>query len=182
MIVVAVDPGARWTGVTAREGSALLGYRIVDRAEVEPGADRPGVATMEAVVAVVAELGDPIRCLIAGEDVVAPTAWHKGKIQFTDVEPLLRAAEVLGYVEAAYPGLRRVRPDKHGRQPLVTYPRALVTQAEARAADRMGGVSGWHRPAGQSAVIRHARSAWDIAGTAAAAARIERSAMRSRGR
>jgi hypothetical protein len=176
---IAVDPGARSTGVTARFGRLLLGWRVIDRHVVEPGVDRPGVATMEAVVAAVAELAEPhggvTRVQVAAEDVDPPSAWIDGKLRITDVEPILRAAEVLGYVEAAYPGLVRVSPGKHGSQPLITYPRELVTDREAASADRR---HAWHSEAGQSALIRHARSAWDLAGAAALQSRIELSSTR----
>lgn len=165
--------------MTVRDGRVLLGWRVIDRHVIEPGADRPGVATKEAVVAAVAELAEPhggvAYCRVAVEDVEPPSAWIDGKLRITDVEPILRAAEVLGYVECAYPGLLRVRPGKHGHQPLITYPRELVTDREAASADRR---HAWHAEAGQSALIRHARSAWDQAGAAALQSRIELSSTR----
>lgn len=175
---IGVDPGAKEIAVTARDGATLIGFRIIERNKVEPGSTRPGVATMEAVVEAIGQIMDPRTgqflnpqdARVAVEDVVAPTAYHNGKLSMTDVEPLLRAAEVLGYVECAFPAAVRVRPDKHGRQTLASYPAALVTERERSWATSHGGL---FKPAPQNSILRHARSGWDIAGAGAAAARLE---------
>lgn len=158
---IGVDPGARWTGIVVRSLADLLWHTVIDRYDC---AGWPGYLD-----AVEAGMQTASREAHAGP---APVTWRVESV----VEPVgyefIRPADLIGLGIAegwvrravtvvdpwAHPVL--VRPAGHGHKPLSTYPRALVTAAEARFADRS---RSWNRPAGQNAVIRHARSAWDVA-------------------
>lgn len=155
---IGVDPGARFSGIVAREGMTILGCRIIDRKDIEPEADRPGIDTMEAITEAIGQVADPASARIAVEDVVQPTG-HMGMANVVD---LLRTAEIIGYLRNAFPGVVLVRPNRHGRSALLTYKAAgLVTRSEAQHADR---AHTWMAEAPSGSTMRHARSAWDVAG------------------
>jgi len=159
---VGVDPGARESGVVARAGARLVAWRVIDRHVVEPGTEEPGIPTLETIVATIAEFLDLLRAgpsRVAVERAKKPNP-HLGMI---DVGYLLGTREVIGYVRCAYPGAVLIDPAKNGRQPLITYPRELISPGEIAHADR---ARTWHAEPGDSASHRHVRSAWDLAGRA----------------
>lgn len=167
---VGVDPGAVETGVVARDGSRLVAARLVDRRRVEPDADEPGPATMTEVADVVEEF---LELLGAGVDrvVVERAARPNPHLGLIDVGALLAAREVIGFVRCRFPWSVLVAPARHGRRPLSSYPRDLVSPREAAHADRAGT---WHAEPGTSSSLRHLRSAWDIAGSGPVAAAVAR--------
>lgn len=169
---VGIDPGPRSTGIAARIGTRLIGWTVIDRATIEPDADRPGYPTLRAIIEAVDRITDSIgdqTWRVAVEDVVPPNAYHDGRLSIIDVTGLLRTAEIIGFVEAAYPDVLRVRPGNNGSNALASYPDGLVTATERRYAITKRRLL---EPAPQNSTLRHARSAWDVAGAAAHEARV----------
>lgn len=172
---IGVDPGARWSGIVARQGTRLLGWRVIDVHDLEPGADRPGELTLAAIEATISELGALAggTFRVAVEDTVPPNSHHEGRVSIVQVEPLLRAAEVVGHVRRAFPGTVLVRPHGHGSSALASYLAAcpeLVTPREHANAVRKGTLLA---RAPQNTTLRHARSAWDVAHSGSVQARID---------
>ena len=169
---VGVDPGSRWTGICARDGTTLHGWRVIDRLEIEPTSERPGIHTMEAIVHAVADLADPATCRIAVEDMIPPNphVTRKNGSSIVAVSSMLDVREVIGYLRCAYPAAVLVRPDSHGSRTLVSYPDGLVTARERAYALKNKTLL---RPAPQGSFMRHARSAYDIAAAGLVAARIQ---------
>lgn len=168
---IGIDPGARWTGIVARDGTRLLGSTVIDRHKVEPDTDRPGGATMEAITEAVGLLADPATARIAVEDAIAPNPHVRRRDgnSLTNPHAIIDTARIVGYLQCAFPEIVLVRPGGNGSQALTSYPRALVTDREWANAIRA------HRlleSAPSNPPQCHARSAWDCAGTAATEARI----------
>lgn len=167
-LVLGVDPGGRHTGAVVRHGQQLLAHTVL-----EVAADREPL-TRSHVLAVarqcsdllwgVMEAGSWPSVLVAVEGLVDPNP-HLGVI---NLRHLLGTATVLGGLLAwSWPMATRVvtvRPGNNGSGLLAAYPPALVTDGERR--------KGLARKAGDSALIRHARSAWDVAGQAPVYARL----------
>ena len=166
---VGVDPGAKWCGVVVRDGADAVWWRVV--AESDHG--HRFLPACEAAVreAFTAAGTNP---LVAVEDAVPPGGFRDGKKQFARPVDILALGRAVGWLHHAVllltPRVVLVAPAGHGHRPLGSYPRVLVSDAEARSADR---VRGWGRPAGQSSTLRHARSAWDVAGAGPVAARVD---------
>lgn len=163
---IGVDPGARWTGIVARsDDDQVISYRVVDRVEVDPESKRVSMPYLKAVISAmdhVWALADwDVR--FAVEDVVSPIGY-----EFIRPSDMIGLGMVLGWVLAHQPSALLVRPAKHGARPFHSYPEELSTPGERRYATR---ANTWGRPAPKSAAIRHARSAWDVAGAAPANAR-----------
>lgn len=166
---VGIDPGSRWTGVAARSADDdVLGHRVVDRLAVDPDSKTATPRYLEAVAAAVdivycetSEVAPTVRFAI--EDVVGPVGY-----EFIRPSDLIGLGVVLGFLLCAYPDAVLVRPARHGARPLHTYPIELTTKGERAYATR---ANTWGRPAPKSAAIRHARSAWDVAGAGPATAR-----------
>ena len=166
---VGVDPGERTTGVVTRDGSDPLAVDLIEnppnsgrdpRIMVVPADYLAGVfAAIDAQVAASwARTGEPP--MLAVEGLNAPG----GHLGFISIRPLLSAACVLGAVLARYghgseaprvAGLRVIPPGRHGSLPLAAYPPQLVGARERPAGLKIGGGK-----------LRHARSAFDIAGAA----------------
>jgi hypothetical protein len=156
---VGVDPGARWTGIVTRgPADALVHQAVVDRLEVDPGSTRVTFTYLEAVARAVLDArsaggeGTPV----AVEDVVSPIGY-----EFVRPSDLVGLGVVVGCLIGYFPDAVLVRPGKHGARPLSTYPVELTTPGERAHATRR---RTWSRPAPRNSEIRHARSAWDVAG------------------
>lgn len=185
---VGVDPGYNATGLVVRKGPDLLWWDVVKRRASE--AVVPGDQGIEVGPCYLSDVLDVVRTAIhkaeasawssgtarvrvAVEDVKAPSVHMKNRDGETQMRAkpryILGAAKVVGAVEAYVHGrdgvdLVRVAPSRHGRQPLTTYPADLVTARERQ--------HGLNRAAQHGADVNHCRSAWDIAGSGPAAARI----------
>lgn len=160
MIVLGVDPGGRHTGLVARRGRELLGFRLSTRMDDDIR------LYIDQVLADATDLWgrhDDGVDLVAIEDLVDPTP----QMGVTSVRGLIDTATVLGAVVAwaqldGPPAAELVRPGGHGSVAaglgraglLAAYPAHLVGDREDAGAGR----------------LTHCRSAWDIAGVAAAAA------------
>lgn len=187
MIVVGVDPGARWTGVVARHRRELLHHAVVEN----PAEDRSvgagyGGAVCRAIrdAVEVSGRGDVVSALqgpcepsphvmrpgrgdvvIAVEDVRAPSP-HVRRADgrsLTNPGPIIETGVLLGWIMASFQLIEVVivQPGGNGSQAAATYPRELFTDRE------WGNLSMLRRQladAPQSSIMRHARSAWDVAG------------------
>lgn len=166
-VVLGVDPGGTSTGLAVRDVQAgragLLDHVVVDRVKADRWSHSAGIAAqlgdyLQAVVAACLGLAGEHRVdQVAVEDVVRPNP-TRGVIDPTGA---LQAAVVCGTVLAALtPRVQvvLVAPGGNGSQILASYPDDLVTAGER--------AKGLFRQAGSSATVRHARSAWDVAGRA----------------
>jgi hypothetical protein len=152
-VFVGVDPDGTWTGIVARKGDLLLDAEIVHRDPDEPDI-RWATRVISAIDGLAAEHEHgPSGLVVAVESVDAPTG-QRGSI---DVTGLLGAAVVFGAVLGRYPAAMTVAPGGHGSAALPAYPPGLRTHPGK------GGGGKWS----------HARSAWDIAGTAQYLARVD---------
>lgn len=173
---VGVDPGARWTGVITRgPGDVLVSRRVVDRTKVDPDSTRVTPAYLDAVVEAVLAARDAggTGTTVAVEDVVSPIGY-----EFVRPSDLIGLGVVVGCLLGRFPELVLVRPGKHGQRPLHTYPLELTTPAERAHATR---AHTWGRPAPRNSDIRHARSAWDVAGAGPANQKITAAVAKQRG-
>jgi hypothetical protein len=158
---IGVDPGARWTGIVAVENGRVAACVVIDW-NYYP--DRYLDQVEQRISIAVAALSPSAQ--VAIEDVNAPSP-HMGLARPADLIALGRA---VGYLQRAFPGALLIPPNKHGSRPWATYPAELLTareQANAKA-----------KPlavAGQSSLMRHARSAYDVALAAPLHARREAS-------
>ena len=171
--VLGIDPGGRWTGLCIRLGSAATAHQVITRAGDEDVVRGIGVgpvyiadvmaaiAALEIQVATAYPAGPP---LIAVEGVTRPNP-HLNRANgraLTDPTGILGTAMILGAVLATYPNAVIVPPGHNGERPLSTYPTVLVAARElAHGANRVGG-----------GILRHARSAFDVAGQAGMHARL----------
>jgi hypothetical protein len=181
--VLGVDPGGRnGTGLTLRaRGGRYLAHLVVkpkgDEADSELGVGPVYLADVRAggleLLAHWARTHpDSPPPLVATEAVVAPrgfdiTARRSGKLSPVRPADVMALAFVLGGVLMAWPDALVVPHGGYGRRPLSSYPAELVTDGERAVKHPLG----MHRPAGKKADTDHARSAWDIAGTAERLAR-----------
>jgi hypothetical protein len=137
--VLGVDPGGRSTGIVAREGQDVLGHTVVTRGPTETWRTYT-VRVMNAIQGLLVANPD---LWLAVEGLVRPT----GQMGMMDPATLYRTARILGAIEWQWPEVVVVRPGGHGAAPLQAYPPELVGPREKKG----GGV------------LRHARSAYDIA-------------------
>lgn len=154
MIVLGVDPGGASTGFVLRDGRDLLAHDVLDR----DNAPRP--LWVEACVEAATNMAHEADVdLVAIEDLNDPVP----QMGMTSVRGLIDTAVVigalLGWAQDPVTGtdVTLVPPGRHGRAAegygraglLAAYPEALVGPRE----------TGGGR-------MRHARSAWDVAGAA----------------
>lgn len=157
---VGVDPGGIGTGIVVRAGHDLLAWMVVERDGDDDEGRSIGVGartiqTLTAAITTALAAAGP-GAHLAVEGVVAPTGFKDGRREPINPKDTIAAGVVLGGILAHFPDAVVVRPNNHGRGLLATYPDQLVTTAERRL--------GVNRPAGKSALRRHARAAWDTAG------------------
>lgn len=157
--VVGIDPGTTTTGLAARDGTRLIGHLVV---EYDPAGTWGEYAdAVEIGVHHLLALCDGVgaKPLVAVEDLIDPKGY-----EFVHPRDLIASARLVGYLMRAFPGAVVVRPGRHGSGALSSYPRELVSTREASTADKD---RTWHVPkVRKSSTLRHARSAWDVAGAA----------------
>lgn len=172
LVTLGVDPGSKQTGIVVRRGADLLDHVTISRQADERARATVGLPAsyLGSLRAAVAGLIDthPVA-VIAIEGVVRPNphvnAGRTRASNIIDPTPIIATAVVLGYLWALHPDAVIVPPGRNGSQPLLAYPRALVSKEETRL--------GMHRVGGGK--LRHARSAWDVAGSGALTARVQAS-------
>ena len=149
--VLGVDPGGQSTGLVLRDRDELRHGEVVKRG------DRDMAPYMLDVISAMSAFTVP--ALVAVEDVNEPSP-HMGMVA---LRGLLDTAQVLGAVLSQWPHAVVVPPGGHGKGPLAAYPAELVGARERSGAGR----------------LRHARSAWDLAGAAVRQVRLADAAARS---
>jgi hypothetical protein len=150
---VGIDPGAKETGIILRDGRTIVLAEVVTNWYYQHGdPSSVGADYLTNVVATAAKATTTLTDLaeVAVEGVKKPCP-HLG---LTDPSAIIGAGIVLGAVLLEFPAAVVVPPGGNGSGMLDGYPAGLVTDAERRG--------GLNRKAGQSAHIRHCRSAWDV--------------------
>lgn len=149
-VVLGIDPGGKTCGMVLRQGRTVTRAVLVINSDA-PALSRDYLAEVIDAAEDAYEWGsyfDPpgTRRLVAIEDVVHPNP-HLG---LANMDGLLHTAQVLGALRVRFPDAILVRPGGHGSAPLASYPPELVGDKEIKGTGK----------------LRHARSAYDIAGAA----------------
>lgn len=155
MVVLGCDPGGRTTGLVVRSGSVLLDHALVAR-----GDDLH--AYLLDVVQTIDQLDhDHAPARLAVEDLVDPNP-HLG---LANVRGLIDTAQVIGAIRLTWSDCHMVRPDRHGAVPKgwAPGPQLDAWMRQQYPADLLGPKEIGGAYTGR---LRHARSAWDIAGVA----------------
>jgi len=162
-IVVGVDPGGSWTGIVVRRGGDAVWVDACHRGPSMTDAAWFGYLrqVLDAAVAEARSLAGGAG-LVAVEDVVAPNP----HVRVTNVGALLATAKVVGMVLTLHPSAVLVRPGGHGSAPLSSYPPNLVGGRERAGAGR----------------LKHARSAYDVAGAGLVQWRLDTTTVATGGR
>ncbi len=154
-VVVAVDPGPRWTGLIVRRGDDYLAHELLRRRSKgripEPAYGAFVIARIE-VLLVAARDHDGREPLLIVEAANGPTGFKDGSRAPLNPIDVFALGLVIGAVLAHFPDAQVVPPGGHGSGLLVCYPPELRGPRE-------------HGPVG-TGVLRHCRSAWDVAGLA----------------
>lgn len=157
-VVLGIDPGGHCTGLVLRVGGLAHWAELVTNDTRGITDDYLAEIIDAATLAVSGALGSVD--FVAVEDVVAPGGFAHGAVAFVNVKGLLDTAQVIGALRwwgrCSTNRLVFVAPCGHGSAPLATYPAQLVGPNEPKGTGK----------------LRHARSAWDIAGAAVEQARI----------
>lgn len=141
--VIGIDPGKNETGIVVRNGDNLQYACVVDR---EDQSDQAYIIDVLETIQNAQTYVTTNSELIAVEGLIAPDEmpWLGKK----HVGPIIGTAIILGAVLATYPGAVIVPPGGTGAGPFAGYPEAI-------------------RPTGLNPkgfdIMRHLRSAWDIA-------------------
>ena len=149
-VIIGIDPGGKSTGFAVRRGQELLGHEVVSSAT--PALGLPPLDYMRAAAAAFYRLvSGQVIDVYALEDVTPPRGFKNGRRDAIQPGSLIGVSAMAGFFLSTIPGLVLVPPARNGSRPLATYPRELVGPRE-----KTGG-----------GILRHARSAWDVAGAAA---------------
>lgn len=168
-----IDPGGRGTGVLVRSRQGVHYWKLVVRRDdaFMPGADyiNEVVDAVAEAVAVLEQGGDGMRPWIGVERVKKPTGYRKGARsgERTPINPehLIGVSMVLGGVLAVFPFLLLIEPGGRGSAPLRSYPQEII-----------GGPHNERWPHAEpkgEGLLRHVRSAFDVAGAVPAAMRTQ---------
>lgn len=151
MITIGIDPGAKYTGVSVRDGGeCLLSSTYVRPDDTMPISWAVEVAKMiqEDVINVFPDAS------IGIEGVTVPNAYNQGKLALNSPKHIIHTALVVGALAALHPNAVVIRPGKNGSQPLESYPEALRGRRPKELAGSNNGAG----------TRNHERSAYDVAG------------------
>jgi hypothetical protein len=146
VIVLGVDPGGSDTGLVIRQHDRLIWHTTVS------GGWEPVLEALHRL-----PVDNVFFDAVAVEEVVAPGGFRNGRRDPINVKGLIGTAEVAGAVAAwtwTEPTIRLlwIPPAHNGQGALDAYPDDLrPSRGQGKGHD----------------ALRHARSAWDVAGTAA---------------
>lgn len=158
MRVIGVDPGGSSTGVVTRAGDQLLAWAVVRRQKNEDDGDFLGRVLDEVEDQIVAHDVPAI----ALERVNAPGGFARGAATGhrtpIALKGLVGTAAVYGALLGVYRHAYVVAPSGHGSNGRGAYPIELWGATEGDAG---------------TGFLRHARSAWDVAGAVAFLAQVE---------
>lgn len=148
-MVLGVDPGSRETGLVLRTVDRLVAADVVVRRDNR--SELPTGDYLTAVVGAIFALHHRGRDVhVALEGIRKPTGFAGGRARPMNPMGLVGTGVVYGAILAAYPDAAIVAPRKHGEGPRARYPVEIRMKEGGAGADRN----------------RHARAAWDIAGSA----------------
>ena len=148
-LVVGIDPGGKNTGLVVRRGQELIGHEVVT--SDTPAIGLPSMDYMRAVAAAFYRLvHDRFVDVYALEDVTPPRGFKNGRRDAIQPGSLIGVSAMAGFFLSTIPGVVLIPPARNGSRPLTSYPPQLVGPRE-----KTGG-----------GILRHARSAWDVAGAA----------------
>lgn len=174
-LVLGVDPGGVDTGMVVRECDQVVYQLVAHRAADETGPRGVGVGPeyLRQLTDCLEHLVEVYGVhLVAIEGVVRPNPHvnRRNGRSVTDPGPIIATAIVLGHVHATATALGRdvvwVPPGRNGSLQLAAYPAQLVSDRErAKGLNRVG----------DSGILRHARSAYDVAGAGLLLARLRAS-------
>lgn len=165
-VTLGIDPGGRSTGVVIRRRDELLAAAVIERHPSNVIDDheyglalwvRQAVEETDRLLGATLEVYGPAAVEVAVETFRRPSphARRTDGNSLTNVDGLLATAAVVGALTRRHGYITRlVEPGGHGSRPDGTYPLELRPKASTT---RKG------PPADR---LRHARSAWDIAGAA----------------
>ena len=154
-IVLGIDPGGAATGMVLRERDTVHAHAVIERRKLTE------LAYLRAVADAIAPLAGQIDH-VAVEGLVAPSTHIGGKKQLIKPEHVMNVSVAYGYVLSLLVHVLDlepiiVRPDGHGSR----HEALSLDVRRLYPAELIGPREG---PAG-TGILRHARSAWDIAGT-----------------
>lgn len=150
-IVIGIDPGPRYTGVSVRDDNrVLLSSTYVRPDGIEPITWAITVTNIikKEVIAFYPE------AQIGIEGVATPHSHINGQKSLINPKWLIHLSMVVGALAQAFPDAVIVRPGKNGSQPLDSYPAQLKGR---RPKDLPGTTIG-------AGTRNHERSAYDVAG------------------
>ena len=154
--VVAVDPGAKATGVVVRSSDELA-YGTTAVRDRDETVEQYAAGVVNLVAGITERFVETFdgRPLVAIEAVLAPNVWNNGQRVVLHPQSVMDTCTVAGHI-AGWATAQRlkvewVRPGHNGQGFMGAYP------AELRPTRGIG--------AGRDR-LRHLRSAWDVAGTA----------------
>lgn len=152
-----IDPGARNTGMLLLQTDGTFTFTTITNA----GSMLPPDPTyLRDLTTAAHHLTEGVEAFNVHVESVNRPSWHmNSKASYgaaSNPEPLLSTATVLGVILGIFPHAEIVPPAKNGSRGLGTYPDALVSDRERKQA-------GWQLSKGERGVLRHVRSAYDIA-------------------
>jgi hypothetical protein len=163
-VILGIDPGDRSVGVVLAVSRPRASLRLLESGTFQR--PRSGLPVhpdeVDSLVSSVEELADEmVPDLVAIEGITRPSWFLGGGRAAANPEPLLATAVMLGACINAWstiaPRVVLVPPGGNGGGPLGSYPALLVSDAERR-------LQRWEaRTSGDTAKLRHERSAWDVA-------------------
>lgn len=154
-VILGIDPGGAATGMVLRERDKVRAYAVIERRKVTE------LAYLRSVADAIEPLAGQIDH-VAVEGLVAPSPYIGGKKQLIRPEHVMNVSVAYGWVLSVLVNVLDlepiiVRPDGHGSR----HEALSLDVRRLYPADLIGPREG---PAG-TGILRHARSAWDIAGT-----------------
>lgn len=170
LAVLGIDPGSRWTAGVLRVGDqAVTGWTVGPGSPTDADAldDPDDVAAMGRYLARIMERVDETLVLaedrgyeqrrMAVEVTKVPVGWRHGSRTKIQLPNWLIPRQVAIALQGAFPTVRLVLPDGHGRAPLDEYPVEL----------RRRRPPGWGPNETTKGERDHERAAYDVAGVAA---------------
>lgn len=151
MKTIGIDPGAKYTGVSVRDGSVLLLSSTYVKPEEMPDVTWAVHVTQLITEEVIKQFPD---AQIGIENVIQPNPYHKGKLALNNPKHIIKTSIILGAIALANPTAVIIRPRKNGSQNLETYPPELIGRRPKTLPGRSDGAG----------TRNHEKSAWDIAG------------------
>jgi hypothetical protein len=149
MIVIGIDPGARYTAISVRDGDELLLSSTYVRPKELPPITWAVTVTKQIMEDIIPLYPD---APIGIEGITDPNAYNQGVKSLNNPKHLIHLGFVVGALAGAFPKAVIVRPGKNGKKEW--YPDALM----GRRPKTLPGI------ATGAGTRNHERSAFDVAG------------------